>query len=191
MVSSSERLGGLPDGALLARVARADVAAFEVFYDRHVVSAHALAARIVRGPQPADDVCQEAFLAAWRAASAFDAALGNARSWILQIVRNRAIDHLRRTRRLREHEVTDESLALRHPGPPSLETEHAALRNVHASEMHGALGVLSDDQREVIGLGFYGGYSHAEIAERLGLPLGTVKARMKRGLVRMRDALTD
>jgi RNA polymerase sigma-70 factor (ECF subfamily) len=189
MSPPSDHLAALSDDALMGRVARMDAEAFEVFYDRHISSAYALAYRIVGSRTAADDVSQEAFLSVWRSAARYDAALGNARSWILAVVRNRAIDHLRRVTRTKQREVQDEALAERHPAPPSDGTESTALRNAAAGETRELLDELSEDQRRVIELSFYSGYSHSEIAELLDLPLGTVKARVNRGLARMRNVL--
>jgi RNA polymerase sigma-70 factor (ECF subfamily) len=189
MAPPSDHLSSLSDPALMERVSRMDPEAFEVFYDRHIQSAYALAYRIVGSRQPADDVCQEAFLSVWRSAGRYDASLGNARSWVLAVVRNRAIDHLRRASRTKEREVADEALAERHPAPQDQNTEATALRHAAAGETRELMNELSDDQRRVIELSFYSGYSHSEIASMLGLPLGTVKARMNRGLARMRSAL--
>lgn len=191
MAPPSDHLSSLSDAALMQRVAKMDAEAFEVFYDRHVSSAYALAYRIVGSKQPADDVCQEAFLSVWRSAARYDADLGNARSWILAVVRNRAIDHLRRVTRTKEREVADEALAERHPAPQDQNTESTALRNAQAGETRELMNELSDDQRRVIELSFYSGYSHSEISEMLELPLGTVKARMNRGLARMRNVLSS
>ncbi|MCK9250310.1 MAG: sigma-70 family RNA polymerase sigma factor [Solirubrobacteraceae bacterium] len=179
----------LPDGALMARVRRMDAEAFEALYDRHVGSAYALAYRIVGSRQAADDVCQEAFLAVWRSASRFDADRGEVRSWLLTVVRNRAIDHLRRVSRDKEHEVHDEALAERHAAPADEGTEPEAMRRTSAAETRSLLDELNGDQRRAIELAFYSGYSHTEIAELLDVPLGTVKARVNRGLARMRSAL--
>jgi RNA polymerase sigma-70 factor (ECF subfamily) len=189
MAPPSDHLSSLSDAALMARVATMDADAFTVFYDRHSQAAFALAYRIVGARQAADDVCQEAFLSVWRSAGRYDAELGNARSWVLAVVRNRSIDHLRRVTRTKEREVADEALAERHPAPSDQGTESTALRNAQAGETRQLLDELSEDQRRVIELSFYSGYSHSEIAALLGLPLGTVKARMNRGLARMRSVL--
>jgi RNA polymerase sigma-70 factor (ECF subfamily) len=182
--------GGVEDAALMRRVASMDADAFELLYDRHSGSAYALAYRIVGTRQAADDVSQEAFLAVWRSAGHYDPRLGNVRSWILTVVRNRAIDHLRRVTRTKERETFDEALAERHPAPAGEQTENAAIQRATDGETRGLLEELSDDQRRVIELSFYSGYSHSEIAGMLELPLGTVKARMNRGLARMRKAVT-
>ncbi|MGE4428427.1 MAG: RNA polymerase sigma factor [Solirubrobacteraceae bacterium] len=189
MTPPPDHLAELPDGELMARVTATDPDAFEVFYDRHVTAAFALAYRIVGSRQAADDVCQEAFLAVWRSASRYDAGLGEVRSWLLTVVRNRAIDHLRKVTRNKEHEVHDEALAERHPAPAREGTEHEALRRTEAEATRTLLERLNAEQRRVIELAFYSGYSHSEIAEMLVLPLGTVKARINRGLARMRTDL--
>ncbi len=188
-MAPSDHLPALDDRALLQRVAGKDADAFEAFYDRHVVAAYALAYRIVGSKQPADDVCQEAFLALWRSANRYDPRQGEARSWLLTVVRNRAIDHLRRVTRTKDREVADEALAERHAAPADQDTQATALRHAAAGEARELLGELSEDQRRVIELSFYSGYSHSEISALLELPLGTVKARMKRGLTKMRTVL--
>lgn len=187
--SPDHHLSALDDGALLQRVAGQDADAFEAFYDRHVLAAYALAYRIVGSKPPADDVCQEAFLAIWRSASRYDPRLGQARSWLLTVVRNRAIDHLRRVTRTKDREVADEALAERRPAPRDQDTQAIALRHAAADEAQVLLGELSEEQRRVIELSFYSGYSHSEISALLDVPLGTVKARMNRGLTKMRSVL--
>ncbi len=189
MTPPLDSLSALADDLLVERVVATDADAFEVLYDRHQDAAYALAYRIVGSAGPANDVCQEAFLAVWRSARTFDASVGSVRSWLLTIVRNRAIDHLRRSTRTTDHEVQDEALAERHPAPASDGTEAAALRSAAADDTRELLDELSDDQRRVIVLSFYSGYSHSEIASMLELPLGTVKARMNRGLAKLRSAI--
>lgn len=176
----------LSDDALMDRTARRESAAFDVLYARHIVSARAASFRVVHDAQRADDVCQDAFLAVWRSAARYDPALGNARSWVLSIVRNRAIDALRTSSRIRSSEVTDDALTWRLPAPSCDGTEFTALRNGEARATRALLDLLDPDQRRVVELAFFGGYSHSEIATMLGLPLGTVKARVCRGLLRMR-----
>lgn len=185
-----DSVSGLADHLLVERVVAMDADAFEALYDRHMASAYALAYRIVGSAGPATDVCQEAFLAVWRSARTFDATVGSVRSWLLTIVRNRAIDHLRRATRTNEHEVPDEALAERHPAPADDGTEAEAMRSTEAGATRDLLSVLSPEQRHVIVLSFYSGYSHSEIASMLELPLGTVKARMNRGLAKLRTTLS-
>ncbi len=190
MTPPPDSLSGLADHLLVERVVAMDADAFEVLYDRHQSAAYALAYRIVGSAPPAHEVCQEAFLAVWRSARTFDATVGSVRSWLLTIVRNRAVDHLRRVTRTNEHEVKDEALAERHAAPTSDGTEAEALRSAAADDAQELLEVLSPEQRHVIVLSFYSGYSHSEIASMLELPLGTVKARMNRGLAKLRSTIS-
>jgi len=190
MTSPPDVASGLSDRLLMERVVAMDADAFEALYDRHLTAAYALAYRIVGAPAPANEVCQEAFLAVWRSAATFDSAVGSVRSWLLTIVRNRAVDHLRRVTRTNDHEVRDEALAERHPAPSDAGTEASALRSAEAGVTRELLDVLSPEQRRVIVLSFYSGYSHSEIAAMLELPLGTVKARMNRGLAKLRTTIS-
>lgn len=189
MITSPRSFDGLTDAELLHRVADQDVDAFGAFYDRQVGVAFAIAFRVVGTRTRADDVCQEAFLSVWRSAGRFDAALGAPGTWVATIVHNKAIDHVRRERRARDRELRGDALCDRLAATPRDDTEATALRGAQAAEVRGLLDVLNDDQREAIELAFYGGCTHVEIAARLGVPLGTVKARINRGLARMRAPL--
>lgn len=188
--SPRDHLEHLSDGALMRHAADHHVMAFEVFYGRHISSAHALSYRVMGTTQRADDVCQDAFLSIWRAAASYDPALGSARSWVLSIVRNRAIDSLRVARRATDRDVLDDLLVDRLPAATRDGTEAAAMRNLSATATRGLLRLLNSDQQQVIELSFFRGYTHAEIAATLDLPLGTVKARINRGLLKMRDSTT-
>ncbi|MDO9410852.1 RNA polymerase sigma factor [Patulibacter sp.] len=186
--TSPADLSCVPDDALMRRAAHHDARAFEAFYDRHISSAWAVSFRAVGTAQRADDVCQEAFLSVWRAAGRFDPARGTARSWVLAIVRNRAIDQLRVYQRTTDRDALDDASVELQPTDPLGGTESSALRNVSSLATRRLLHVLDADQQQVVELAFFRGLSHAEIAVRLGLPLGTVKARIQRGLARMRAA---
>lgn len=174
------------DATLLRRIGRHDTAAFETFYDRHATSVHALATRIA-GPQLADDVCQDVFVALWRSAGGYDDALGSPRGWLLSITRNRSIDHIRRRTRVGEHETPGDALLEVQPAPQ--DTDSVALRRIEADEIRGSLAVLSANQLEAVALSYVAGLTHPEIASRLCIPLGTVKGRINRGLARMRTEL--
>ena len=179
----------MADEELMALVAATDAAAFEVIYDRHCGPAFALAFRICGSRPAADDVCQEAFLAAWRSAARFDPRVGSVRSWLLTIVHNRAIDQLRRVTRVRDRTISDDTAAERLAAPDDTEASAIAAQAVdEAAEM---LERLPDEQRQVVELAFFSGYSHSEIAQLLDLPLGTVKTRMRRGLERLRHHLQE
>ena len=171
----------------MALIADADADAYEVVYDRHADAAFALAHRILGSRAAADDACQDAWMAAWRSASRYDPRLGSVRSWLLTVVHHRAIDHVRRRTRLRDRTVADDAAAERVAGDD--DTEALALAANDRDETAGLLHELSSDQRAVVELAFYSGYSHSEIADILELPLGTVKGRMRAGLEKLRHHL--
>jgi RNA polymerase sigma-70 factor, ECF subfamily len=182
---------GLADEELMGLVARRDQRAFEVLYDRHGGIAYSLAYRIVGDAGGAEDVTQEAFLSVWRSEAGYDPARGSVRSWLLGIVRNRAIDVLRRNSSGRAPRLdlgAEERLA-EVPAPDRTDTE--ALRRDEARSIRGALAQLPEDQSQVIGLAYFGGFSQSEIASMLGAPLGTVKGRMRLGLEKVRSLLAE
>ena len=184
------RIERLADEELMAVVDRKDPSAFEVLYDRHGGAAYSLAYRIVGDPSLAEDVTQEAFISVWRSGARFDAARGSLRSWTLSIVRNRAIDALRRSAGSAPKLDFDDEAALE-ARPSGDLTDAEAIRRETASRVRGALQELPQEQSEVIGLAYFGGFSHSEIAEMLGMPLGTVKGRMRLGLEKIRVTLAE
>lgn len=180
----------LADEELMAVVDRKLPAAFEVLYDRHGGAAYSLAYRIVGDRVAAEDVTQEAFLSIWRSNARFDRARGSVRSWVLSVVRNRAIDALRRGGAQAPKLDHDDDSVLE-ARPAEERTEDEALRRETSRELRGALGQLPEDQSQVIQLAYFGGFSHSEIAEMLGMPLGTVKGRMRLGLEKIRGQLAE
>lgn len=189
MGARPDTLARMADEELMALVAGMDADAFEVVYDRHSSAAFALAFRICGSRAAADDVCQEAFLAAWRSASRFDPRAGSLRGWLLTIVHHRAIDHLRRVTRVRDRTVSDDTAAERVAAAD--DTEASAIAGQARADTAGLLERLPGEQRRVIELSFYSGYSHSEIAELLELPLGTVKTRMRIALEKLRHHLQE
>jgi len=187
MASRSDQLARMADEDLMALIADADADAYEVVYDRHADAAFALAHRILGSRAAADDACQDAWMAAWRSASRYDPRLGSVRSWLLTVVHHRAIDHVRRMTRLRDRTIADDAAAERVAGDD--DTEALALAASDREVAAGLLEELSGDQRAVVELAFYSGYSHSEIADILELPLGTVKGRMRAGLEKLRHHL--
>ena len=167
-----------------------DAEAFEVFYDRHGGAAYSLAYRIVGERSRAEDVTQEAFLSIWRSGARYDRTRGSVRAWMLGIVRNRAIDALRREAG-RAPKLTFDDDAVLEQRPSEELTDEEALRREQAQELRGALRELPTEQSKVIELAYYGGFSHSEIAEMLGMPLGTVKGRMRLGLEKIRTHLAE
>jgi RNA polymerase sigma-70 factor (ECF subfamily) len=186
----ADELQRLADEDLMPLVARKDPAAFEVFYDRHGGAAYSLAHRIVGDPGIAEDVTQEAFLSIWRSKARYDPTRGSVRAWTLGIVRNRAIDVLRREGgRAPKLDLDDEAALERRSAPERTEAE--ALRRETARQLRGALGGLPTEQSRVIELAYFGGFSHSEIASMLGMPLGTVKGRMRLGLEKIRARFAE
>ena len=184
------RLERLADEELMEVVDRKVAAAFEVLYDRHGGAAFSLAYRIVGDRNGAEDVAQEAFLSIWRSNARFDRTRGSVRSWVLSVVRNRAIDALRRgSGNAPKLDHDDESLLEARAAEERTDAE--ALRRETSREIQGALGTLPSDQSQVIELAYFGGFSHSEIAEMLGMPLGTVKGRMRLGLEKIRVQLAE
>jgi RNA polymerase sigma-70 factor (ECF subfamily) len=183
----AERLG---DEDLMLLVGEKDPEAFEVFYDRHGGAAYSLAYRIVGDRAGAEDVTQDAFLSIWRSGARYDRARGSVRSWTLGIVRNRAIDALRRQAGRAPKLDLDDEAALEQRASADL-TDEQALQRESARQLRGALRDLPSEQSKVIELAYFGGFSHSEIAEMLGMPLGTVKGRMRLGIEKIRTQLAE
>jgi len=179
----------LADEDLILLLRDRDARALAVLYDRHGGPAYSLAYRIVGDRQVAEDVTQEAFVSVWKTGSTYSTARGSVRSWILAIVRNRAIDALRRAA-ARVPLGYDDDRAME-AEPSADETDREALRRDDARTVRGALNDLPPDQAQVIGLAYFGGFTHSEIAGLLGLPLGTIKGRMRLGLEKLRDSMDD
>ncbi|MGN6216829.1 MAG: RNA polymerase sigma factor [Solirubrobacterales bacterium] len=190
MAVRRERAERLADEELMPLVGRKDPEAFEVLYDRHGGAAYSLAYRIVGERAAAEEVTQEAFISVWRSGARFDAARGSVRSWLLSVVRNRAIDFLRsKAGKAPKLDFDDEGVLEQRPAAER--TEEEALRRETAGELRGALGKLPGEQSKVIELAYFGGFSHSEIAAILGLPMGTVKGRMRLGLEKIRGELAE
>jgi len=185
--SMRKHLAHLSDEALVALVARADDGALAELYDRVGRVAYGLAFRVLRDDRLAEDAVQEAFLGVWRTAAGFRAERAKASTWILTLVHRRAVDLVRREERRRTEPLDDET---RDAGA-SPSAEDAAWLGFERERVQGALRQLPDTQREAIELAYHGGYSQSELAERLGVPLGTIKSRMFAGLTRLRELLDD
>jgi RNA polymerase sigma-70 factor (ECF subfamily) len=187
---SGRELERLADEDLMPLVNGKDPAAFEVFYDRHGAAAYSLAYRIVGDRGTAEEVSQEAFLSIWRSRARYDRARGGVRSWLLGVVRNRAIDTVRRAAGGAPRLDADDEAALAARPAPEL-TEVEAVRRETAREVRGALDELPEDQSRVLKLAYFGGFSQSEIAKMLEMPLGTVKGRMRLGLEKIRATMAE
>src|SRR5664279_914302 len=185
-----EKAERLADEELMPLIGDKDPEAFEVFYDRHGGVAYSLAYRIVGERAAAEDVTQEAFISIWRSGARFDRTRGSVRSWMLSIVRNRAIDALRSSAG-KAPKLTFDDDAVLEQRPSGELTDEEAMRRETATEVRGALGQLPGDQSKVIELAYFGGFSQSEISRMLGVPLGTVKGRMRLGLEKIRGELAE
>jgi RNA polymerase sigma-70 factor, ECF subfamily len=171
----------------MQRVHDGDAMAFEVIFDRHADASFSLAYRMCGRRAMAEDVVQEAFLSVWRSNARYDRARGSVRSWLLGVVHNRAIDAFRHEAARTSRDVSDDGIAEWMPAAERTEVE--VERRDEALHVHSALRELPADQRQVIELAYFGGFSHSQIAEMLKLPTGTVKGRMRLGLTKMKVAL--
>jgi RNA polymerase sigma factor (sigma-70 family) len=185
--SMRRQLAHLSDEALVALVARGDESALAELYDRVGRIAYGLALRILREERLAEDAVQEGFLSAWSTAASFRAERAKASTWILTLVHRRAVDLVRREQRRRAEPLTDEVSA----ADAAEATEEAAWLRYERERVQAALRRLPDVQREALELAYYGGFSQSELAERLGVPLGTIKSRMFAGLARLRELLDE
>jgi len=178
---------GAPDLAdLLRRCGRADEGAFARLYDATAARVHGLALRVVRDPAQAEEVTQEAFLEIWRTATRYDAAKGSALGWLLTITHRRAVDRVRAAEAATRRDATyhHQNRPVDHDA-----TAEAAQASLEAHRVRTAMRTLTEVQREALGLAYFGGYTHTEVATMLDLPVGTAKTRIRDGLIRLRDAL--
>lgn len=166
-------------------VQQRDAAALTAVYDRHHRPALGLAYRILGSRESAEEIVQESFLTVWRQAGTYHADRGRVRDWLLQVVRNRAIDRLRRARGVGITAELDPTL----PDVRLPEAWEVASQHELQAEIAVALDKLPFEQREAIELAYFGGMSQQEIAEQTGAPLGTVKGRMRLAMEKLRQAL--
>jgi RNA polymerase sigma-70 factor (ECF subfamily) len=175
------------DRELVARMSAGDDRALSRFYDRWSRSVYAMVVQLVRDPDDADDVVEDAFYQAWRQASRYEPSRGAVSTWIITIARSRALDRLRSRRRLREEPLTPTAAedAPTEKQDPAANAEDTERRERVAD----ALRTLPPEQREVLELAYFGGLSQTEIAERTGQPLGTVKTRTRLAGQKLREKL--
>jgi RNA polymerase sigma-70 factor (ECF subfamily) len=173
----------LADEDLISLVESGDAEAFSTLYDRHSRAAFSLAYRMMNGRQAAEDLAQDAFLKVWRATASYRAGRGSVRTWILSIVHNRGIDQIRsHASRRRTQDKVEASAPKYEPSEAFSET----WKNSRRDQVREALNTLPQEQLKILELAYFSGYKHVEIADLLGLPLGTVKGRMRLGLKKLR-----
>jgi RNA polymerase sigma-70 factor, ECF subfamily len=174
---------------LLARVATGDQEAFATFYDRTSRIVFGIVLHVVRDRAQAEEVTQEVYVDAWKAATRFDAASGSPTAWLNTIAHRRAVDRVRSSERRvhREQRVYLESLEQ----PVDRDTSEIVVANDESSRVRSALEALPEAQREAVLLAYFDGQSHRDIAESLQVPLGTVKTRIRDGLKRLRTQLGE
>jgi RNA polymerase sigma-70 factor (ECF subfamily) len=187
--SRRESVRMLADEDLMELVSDGDPRALEVILTRHGDAAFSLAYRMCGRRALAEDIVQEAFLSLWRRRGRYESGRGSVRSWILAAVRHTAIDSFRHEAAMTGRDVNDDNATAAMAARER--TEDEVERREDVRHVRAALLGLPSEQRQVIELAYFGGFTHTEIARMLDLPTGTVKGRMRLGLTKMRLALDD
>jgi RNA polymerase sigma-70 factor, ECF subfamily len=188
-VTPSHDIRNLADEEVMQLVQQGDPRAFELLYDRHGGAAFSLAYRMVGNRVNAEDISQEAFLSIWRSRLRYQSDRGSVRTWVLGVVHHRAIDALRRNLVHDRRRVGVEGLEERQEATELTDVE--AARREEARNVRTALDALPEEQCRVIELAYFGGFSHSQISEMLEMPIGTVKGRMRLGLEKLRNQLSE
>ncbi|MDT0300916.1 ECF RNA polymerase sigma factor SigK [Streptomonospora wellingtoniae] len=175
---------GLSD--LLRRVARGDERAFEQVYDRMSPSVYGLVRRILRDPAQSEEVAQEVMVEVWRWACRYDEHRGSPQAWMMTLAHRRAVDRVRTEQAATEREARAAAVG---DGSPYDEVEEEATGRLEHERVRRCLETLTELQSQSVRLAYYGGYTYREVAKLLSSPLGTVKTRMRDGLIRLRDCL--
>ncbi|MBW3619396.1 MAG: sigma-70 family RNA polymerase sigma factor [Actinobacteria bacterium] len=195
MASGARSLRSVPDpgGApprsedeLLGAVARGDQEAFSELYDRVAGKVYGVIRRVLRDPSQSEEVAQEVLVEVWRTATRFDPDRGSAVTWIMVMAHRRAIDRVRSEQSSRDR---DQRVGQREHVRPFDEVAEEVETRFEHQQVRDALDQLTDLQREAVELAYYGGHTYREVAELLDAPLGTVKTRLRDGLIRLRDAM--
>ncbi len=185
-VRTSDEVGAISDGALMERVARGDQEAFAALYDRFSGRAFGLVRRVLRDPAQSEEVTQEVFVEVWQSARRYDAAQGAVAGWLLTIAHRRAVDRVRSEQAARNR---DQQTLIDQPERPKDVVSEQVEHRLEREQVRKALDRLTDLQREAIELAYFGGNTYREVSELLDVPLGTIKTRLRDGLIRLRDAM--
>lgn len=177
--------GDDPAGNLLRRAGRGDQAAFGALFDELSPMVHGVILKVVRDPAQAEEVTQEVFVELWRLAARFDGSKGSARAWAATLAHRRAIDRVRSEQASRDRQTRDASHVVRDHDVVVAEVE----TTIDQARVRRALSQLSDIQREAVELAYFGGHTYREVAVLLGVAEGTVKSRIRDGMIRLRDEL--
>lgn len=183
---SAEPLAPPTHEDLIRLVALGDEAAFEELYDAVAPRVFGLVRRVVRDPSQSQEVTQEVFVDIWQQAARFDADRGRAMSWILVIAHRRAVDRVRASQASTDRDMRQGIKEYQESYDDVADTVETAMES---ARVHKAMETLTEPQREAISLAYYGGYTHQEVAELLKIPVGTVKTRIRDGMIRLRDRL--
>ncbi|OII12618.1 ECF RNA polymerase sigma factor SigK [Curtobacterium sp. MCBA15_008] len=183
--SSAEPAQASPDD-LLSRVATGDQAAFSELYDVLSGRVLGLVTRLLRDRAQSEEVAQEVFLEVWQQATRYDRKRGTAASWILTMAHRRAVDRVRASQSSHDR---DTKIGIRDFEAGFDQVSESVEIRIEHERVSRALGKLTEFQRQAVQLAYYGGYSHSEMAEHLGVPIGTVKTRLRDGMIRLRDEM--
>ena len=172
--------------SLLALTAVGDQAAFARLYDLMAPRVFGLVRRVLRDPAQSEEVTQEVFLEIWQSATRFDTARGTAVTWIMTMTHRRAVDRVRAAQSSR---VRDSKVGLRDYAPPFDEVSETVEVTLEHERVMRAMSRLTDLQRQAVTLAYFGGFTHTEVAAMLHIPVGTIKTRLRDGMIRLRDEL--
>ena len=173
------------EAELLARIVARDERAVEALYAKYSGPLYSLAYQVTGADRFAQDVVQEVFVAVWKDAARFDPSRGAVGPWLFSLARHKAIDLVRREQNVRKRTA---DVDMEFEMAPD-DVDHEAWLNVRRDRVHAAMAELTEPQRTALELAFFAGLTHVEVAERLGIPLGTAKTRIRSALLRLRDAL--